>query len=474
MPAQLTTRAQVNGYRFLLKRIQHALVRRDVRMLHDPMRAQIRSMVVGLVFAVLIVAGCAILGLLRPQGQVGDAKIVLGKDTGALYVMVDGTLHPVLNAASARLITGSAEKPTSVKESKLASFPRGPLLGIPGAPGALLGSAADAERSEWSICESLTPRDGLSRIVVAGTPRLDETIRPLAADEAMLVSASGKHYLLWDGRRAEFDPGNDAVARALELRAGTRFREVGVGLLNATVPVPALTPPVIPQTGQPGPVTDTTIGSVIKVIGPDSTELYVVVAGGVQRISPFTAEIIRYADSQGLREIPTIPPDALRGVAVVEELPIDMFPVTRPRIVPADIPIVCVAWSRTDTTHSATLRLLTGQNWPLADSERPAVQASAGTDGDRIDAAYLRPSSGEFVQATGNEPGSERRASLFYIADTGVRYGIPDLATAEILGLGREPKPAPWQIVGQLVPGPSLSRTAALVAHDSLAQEQMR
>ncbi|MBF6247361.1 type VII secretion protein EccB, partial [Nocardia elegans] len=40
MPAQLTTKAQVNGYRFLLRRLDHALVRRDVRMLHDPMRSQ--------------------------------------------------------------------------------------------------------------------------------------------------------------------------------------------------------------------------------------------------------------------------------------------------------------------------------------------------------------------------------------------------------------------------------------------------
>ena len=43
MVRQLTTRAQVSGYRFLLQRAEHALVRRDARMLHDPMRAQRRS-----------------------------------------------------------------------------------------------------------------------------------------------------------------------------------------------------------------------------------------------------------------------------------------------------------------------------------------------------------------------------------------------------------------------------------------------
>lgn len=42
-----TTRWQVNGYRFLVRRMEHALVRRDVRMLHDPMRSQSRALAVG-------------------------------------------------------------------------------------------------------------------------------------------------------------------------------------------------------------------------------------------------------------------------------------------------------------------------------------------------------------------------------------------------------------------------------------------
>ncbi|MDN2502433.1 type VII secretion protein EccB, partial [Nocardia nova] len=155
MPAQLTTRAQVNGYRFLLKRYEHALVRRDVRMLHDPMRTQFRSLVIGAVLGLLGVAGAAILAFLHPQGSVGDSKIVMGKDSGALYVLVDGTLHPVLNLASARLISGADASPASVKDSKLTQ-PRGPLLGIPGAPGALPGSG-DPRRSTWTMCDNLLP-----------------------------------------------------------------------------------------------------------------------------------------------------------------------------------------------------------------------------------------------------------------------------------------------------------------------------
>ena len=88
MARQLTTRAQVNGYRFMIRRLEHALVRRDVRMIDDPMRSQINALAVGAVLAVVILAGCAIWGMIRPQGAVGDSVIVVGKGSGAMYVVV--------------------------------------------------------------------------------------------------------------------------------------------------------------------------------------------------------------------------------------------------------------------------------------------------------------------------------------------------------------------------------------------------
>ncbi|NUS45408.1 MAG: type VII secretion protein EccB [Mycobacteriaceae bacterium] len=468
MPAQLTTRAQVNGYRFLLKRIQHALVRRDVRMLHDPMRAHVRSMVVGSVLSILVVAGFAILGFLKPVGSVGDAKIIMGKDSGALFIVREGALHPVVNLASARLLTGSSEKPTSVKESKLASYPRGPMLGIPGAPGALLGSAHKGQRSDWSLCEAANPVGGTARLGFAGVPRLDDTIRPLAADEALLLAIGTRAYLLYDGKRAEVDIDNDVVVRSLKLQ-GVRPRQASAGVLDATVAVPAFAPPKIPNAGKPGPIEGAKIGWVIRVPGVNTTELYVVVPEGVQRISTFVAEVLRNSDSQGQSDIPAVAPDALRGVQVVHTLPIDNFPATRPKILsPDDYPVTCASWSKTDSDHTAGLTLLTGKAFPLPAAAKPVLLASAGLDSDRLDAAYLRPSTGEFVQTTGIEPGSTRHGALFYVADNGIRYGIPDLATAEILGLGRSPKPAPWQIVGQFPPGPDLSRNRALIAYDAI------
>ena len=112
MGAQPTTRWQVNGYRFLVRRMEHALVRRDVRMIHDPMRSQSRALAVGAVLACVGLAGCAALALFRPQDKIGDATIVVGRESGAMLVAIDGTFHPVLNLASARPVLGRPDEPT--------------------------------------------------------------------------------------------------------------------------------------------------------------------------------------------------------------------------------------------------------------------------------------------------------------------------------------------------------------------------
>ncbi|MEU0503774.1 type VII secretion protein EccB [Nocardia sp. NPDC005998] len=466
MASQLTTRAQVNGYRFLIRRLEHALIRRDVRMLHDPMRVQWRSLVVGLVLGLLGVAGAAILSFLHPQGAVDNNAVIVGKDSGALYVMLNGTLHPALNLASARLIAGADAAPTSVKESELMGYPRGPMLGIPGAPATLPG-AAESD-SDWTACDTTTPVSGASTLVFAGRPRQDRSVHPLGRDEAVLVSVHGTTYLLYDGKHAQVDLTDDVIARSLKL-AGAQPRAVGAGLLDATVPVPAIAVPTVPMAGQPGPVMGAKVGSVIKVNGINSSELYVAVTTGVQPISPFAAEVLRNANSVGDSDVIQVTPDALSGVPVVNTLALNDFPVQRPKVLSADdFPVVCSSWSKPADDRDATIGLTAAKTWPLPASATPVPMASGGVGPDRIDAAYVRPSSGEFVQITGIVPGSVRRDGLFYIADTGIRYGIPDLGTARMLGMPAEPKLAPWEIVGLLIPGPELTRSAALVAHDTL------
>ncbi|MRH88651.1 type VII secretion protein EccB [Nocardia sp. SYP-A9097] len=505
MPAQLTTKAQVNGYRFLLRRLDHALVRRDVRMLHDPMRAQFRSLFSGAILALLVVAGCTIMAFIRPQGSIGDANIVMGKDSGALYAVVRDkndktkmTLYPALNLASARLITGTAESPKSVKDAKLNSVPRGPILGIPGAPSALPGSS-QGDRSQWTICDTVqlsasggaASSSGATTTAIAGEIELSERVKQADAGTALLVRGVDKttnvekKYLIYDGKRAEVDVQDSVMSPSLNL-AGQRPRPITTGLLGAAIEVPPLVPPKIPNAGDSGPgrLSSVPVGGVIRVAalsGSGKSELYVVLSNGVQQISAFTSDVIRRADSQKMDDIKSVTPDLLAGIPILHDLPVDDFPGTAPKIITAeDNPVACITWAKTKATglkdadvtegptDRATTALLVGTRLPLSNSAVPVTLAGANGTKDGIDSVYVPPTTGEFVRTTGIEPGSQRRDSLFYIADNGIRYGIPDVDTAQLLGLGGIPRLAPWAIVGQLVPGPMLSKTDALSSYDSL------
>ncbi|MFD1052463.1 type VII secretion protein EccB, partial [Kibdelosporangium lantanae] len=53
MPSTPTTKSQVQAYRFVLRRMQSALVRKDAVMLHDPMRTHSRATIVGVCLGVL-------------------------------------------------------------------------------------------------------------------------------------------------------------------------------------------------------------------------------------------------------------------------------------------------------------------------------------------------------------------------------------------------------------------------------------
>ncbi|MBD0859752.1 type VII secretion protein EccB [Gordonia sp. zg691] len=481
MARQLTTKAQVNGYRFLIKRLEHALVRRDVRMLHDPMRSQLQALVVGTVLGLLLLGGCGIWGLIRPQGSVGDATILVSKNSGATHVLIEDTLHPVLNLASARLITGSSASPTSVGDNKLKPYPRGPLLGIPGAPASLPGSAHSGA-STWTVCDSSTvsstsPVESIVQTVIADDPELGNAIGVARPADAVLVTAGGETFLIyqlfrdgsWSPVRAAVDTADAPVLRALGLDAATP-RRMTAGLLNAFPLVDPLAVPAIPGAGRPGAVDGSAVGTVVRSVGvDDATTYHVVLRNGVQEISAPAAEMMRLADPNGAAPVTTVAPGQLAALENVRDLPISDFPEQTPALLGvAGDPVLCRTWSRGAGEPRAETSLLAGRSLPLGSKDIPVRLTSADGSGPALDQVFLPPGSGEYIQVTGNEADSTRTESLFYVNDSGVRFGVPDFETGGVLGLGDSPARAPWSVVSLLAPGPTLSRGAALVAHDGL------
>lgn len=447
-----TSRLLLSGHRFLMRRLERAVVLGDASADGDPIRQQSVSLTAGVLLAVLALAGCALSGWLRPPPGLGDGLVLMDRVSGALYVRVGDAVHPVPNQTSARLITGLTDDPRPVAAVDLATAKRGPLLGIPGAPGAI-GSPLSTQESIWTVC------DGAVTTVIAG-PVPDPATSELAADQAVLVSSrSHRTYLLYGGSRAVVDLTDSAVVRALHLEGRTP-RPVSPALLSIIPELSPITAPVVPGLGSPGPqaLPGFVVGDVIRIEGATATEYFVVLAGGVQRIGAVAADLIRFAAARPGAEITSVAPSVIAAVPTLGVLPVADFPDRIGAPLSADAPVLCASWAHGTVTTWA------GTGLPRSDRQSPIALAQGDGGGPAVDAVSIPPARSVYVTAAGAGPGS-------LVTDTGVRYPVGDVDAARVLGLPDRAEPAPWPLLMLLPTGPELTRDAALFARDVLVAD---
>jgi ESX secretion system ATPase EccB len=467
MARQPTTWLHVSGYRFLLRRIECALLGRDIRAASEPIRAPAQSLIAGFLLTIVVLAGCVAAAVLRPQPPLGNVPIVMGKQSGALYVRVGETLHPVMNLASARLITRTNTNPQPTPESELSRSKRGPLLGIPGAPQFLAEPLSDDEL-RWAVCDS---GDGTSPSTTVVVGRVEgPSSHRLATEQTVLVKPElgGLTYLLYDGRRAVVNLGEPAVVRALRLDGRVPVT-VSPVLLNSVPEAPPITAPRIRGVGGRGPGTLRAfpVGSVLRIARANGDEYYVVLSGGVQRVGQVAADLLRFADSQGTRTTIPVAPDLIRATPTVAELPVATFPDRVPASSDVGATTLCVRWAHT-ASGGVEISLLVG-GLPVPSGQQPVTLSQA--DGKRVavDAVYLPPGRSAYVHSTSLSGDNARAGTRYLITDTGVRFAIDDDDAAHDLGLPNIAIPAPWPILATLPSGPELSREQALVARDTVA-----
>lgn len=429
-------------------------MRGDSRMLDDPLRAQSLSLPGGAVVAVIIVAVCAILAFLRAPGTLGTAPIVLVRDSGALYVRIGDTVHPVLNLASARLITGTPADPEVVSAAAINKAKRGPLVGIPGAP-SVISAPLSQDESGWAVCD-----DATSTTVIAGNGSTDG----LAAGRSVLVTprseSAATTYLLYDGWRAKVDLRNRAVVRALKLDGVTPQR-VSRALLDATPEAPPIVAPHIPAAGSPSPLRGLPVGTLVQVDRVTGEEYFVVLARGVQRIGEVAADLIRFTDSQDTGDIDTVAPDDIAAVPILDTLPVSTFPQHGGV---SDDAIVCARWQL--GRSGVNTAVLTGDSLPMS---APVSLAQADGDGPGVDAICMPRGRSAYVRSIGLAGDSASTGALYFLDESGALFGLRDEATAKHLGLTGTPVPAPWPVLARLPRGPELSKVAASIARDTLA-----
>jgi type VII secretion protein EccB len=474
MAAQPTTWLHVSGYRFLLRRIECALLRRHGADTGGDARvgAPIGSLTAGSVLATLVALGCTALAVLRPHASPGNAPIVMGRQSGALYVRVGETLHPVLNLASARLIAATDADPQPVAESELRRTKRGPLLGIPGAPQSL-PEPLSGDEARWAVCDSGAGSTPTTTVVV-GAVEGPATHR-LTADQTVLVTADSgaSTYLLYSGGRALVNLADPAVAGALRAD-GARPRRVSLALLNAIPESPPITAPRIRGAGGHGPaaLSGFPVGAVLRMTRADGEEYYVVLRGGVQRVGRVAADLLRLTDSHGIRTIIAVAPDLIRASSMVTELPVSTFPDRVGGPLAAGDTTLCARWAPAPS-GGADIAVITG-GLPVPAGQTPVALSQADGAGPAVDAVYVPPGRSAYVRSTGLLDAKAPAGTRYVVTDTGVRFDVHDDDAAHDLGLPVTAVPAPWPVLAMLPKGPELSRANASVARDTVNADGFR
>jgi type VII secretion protein EccB len=489
MALNLTSRLQVTAHYFWNRRNSAALSHHGVRLDYDPEQRRMSALILGYTLTFLAIGLAALMAYIKPAGQVGKSQILADRDTGAIYVMVDGRLHPALNLTSARLITGEATNPTFVKAAELEKYPQGPTVGIVGAPTQMpVRTGAD---SAWAVCDTApaataTTSAGQAPVVtaIAGALTLGRRSVPLAMPGAVLARHNDKTFVVWDGHRSEIDLANKSVALALGVdSAAPKPVPMSTALFDAIPATDPLIIPAIANAGGPSPWDlgpGAVIGSVLSVhdvTQGGADQLFVLLPTGVQHISPFVASLLRSANSFGDVAPVAVSPDRLAPIPVVDSLPVSYYPATRLHLVDTAVNgTTCLAWSKGATDKAARVAVLSGQGLPIApdgDDRLVHLVKDARNDPAAVEAdqVYLGHAGTNLVMTTSADPASVSRDALWWISDQGVRYGIAlDDSALKPLGIATAAaQQAPWALIRVFAPGPALSKEDALTQHDTLA-----
>ena len=255
---RLTTKVQVSGWRFLLRRVEHAIVRRDTRMFDDPLQFYSRAVSAGIIIAVLVCLGAALLAYFKPLGKRGGDTLLVDRSTNQLYVVMPGTgqLRPVYNLTSARLVLGNPGTPVAVKSDELDRMPKGQPIGIPGAPYAT--PVATVAQSMWTLCDTVAKPESVAPTVetsvIVRPLVVDGSVGPMRPDQGVLVSYKGNDWLVTNDGRHSIDLADRAVTSAVGIPVTAKATPISEGLFNALPNAGPWQLPQVPAAGAPNTV----------------------------------------------------------------------------------------------------------------------------------------------------------------------------------------------------------------------------
>src|ERR1700722_12810649 len=390
---------------------------------NQPLRRMNSATITGIMVGVIAAAAFGVLGLLAPAPASGLAKagtLVLDQDTATPYVPCEGgKLCPVLNYASARLALDTSPISTvTVHQNSLSGYQIGPTIGIAGLPQDL-PTPGDLVRGPWSVCAASGQTTLVGGLSTGGAA--------LTQAQAVLATAQGRDWVLWNGERLSGAP--PGVQDPLP--QGPDFAAPAIAGRGRTVPG---------LNGQP-----LQVGQVLRQESP--AQYFVVEASGkLATISPSLADLLQTVPgTPGLTEISNAAATMnLSGDAI----PDGGLPASLPRVVPQATTLCAV--------YGAGLQrsLTTGGTVPSG------ATATAGPAG--VSAVWLPPGHGALAGAAPSVQQPSTVTAWFLVCGS-KRYALPSASIAAVLGYDVRSSGAvlPAAVLDLLPEGPVLAPAAA-------------
>jgi type VII secretion protein EccB len=446
----------IEAHKYSRRRLVSAFVSGTPRGKEVESLSRGRPVVAGVVLTGLMVAVVAVSGLLSPglPDDWDQQGVVITEDSGERFLALDGTLYPVINSVSARLLlpAESGFRVEIVPDDAVAAAPRGATIGILGAPDDL-PAPSRLHQSGWAACLAT---NGATYLAIDPAVRLEADTTSgvvLEHDAGQVLVAGGVRYEI----PAE---GQANVLRVLGLDTAPAVAAPGA-FVDLYTPGSALRWPVedIPGLGEPlpadvgGPGGATTVGQLVRNVDVGGAPAILTRAGAAP-ITEFAAALYSVQAPGGL------------GTAL---------DLTNADL--ADVPNDTGAYA--PESWPATL--------PGTTTEQPCAVLSTSTDGgarttfataepsDEIFSGRrvaVAPGSGALVRSSSTGTGA---GPVYLVDQTATRFEITTPSREVLARLGYaevEPAivPAPW--LAHLGDGPELNAEAARRAvNRSLAED---
>ncbi|NBE99236.1 type VII secretion protein EccB [Nonomuraea sp. KC401] len=445
------------AHRLMQQRLGLALLQAEPDVPETPMRRHNVATFCGIIVGVLIMAAFGIWGLLSPGNATKleePGRLLVEEETGAKYVysQEQQRLLPVANYVSALLLLDTSNfEVRSVSAASLAKYPRGPLVGIAGAPDSL-PEKDKLVKGPWSVCVTEAPDASgtpVPYVTLVGGTKVGGT--PVGAG-ALVVTDGNQSWVIWNDTRMKV---NDSGVRALNARP----KKVPPTWVNAIPPGPDFLPPKVSDLGRKvrGPSGGrAAIGQVYTVQGVSgaAARWYVLLSDGLAPITLTQATLlledpaIKRAYGKQVAKPLEIDAATANSKTSRQNLAVSGLPTTLPKVVPSSSPL-CSVYADTQN-GSARAKVTVGGSMTIP-------PPSTRGDQEHFDQVLLPAGA---AALGGLLPGDGQKGSVqtyFLLSDQGRKYPLTSADQINKLGYGADDvAPMPGNLVHLLPEGPTL------------------